>query len=149
MTIRIATLDDYEEICEMYRELLYITYEGMEIGKKIHTDQCVYAWFMANRDINVTVSEDGEITGFTVAFIQNLMVVESYYYGDLAFVKEDFRRSRAAYLLYNAIVERAKILELPIMAKAYVGGGNKDQVDKIQSRWGVPIFTEYSSVGKN
>lgn len=145
MNLRVATTDDYLELVGMYRELLAVTYEDMQLGKDIFMYGAVIEWFKQNKDIVICEKEDGIITGFTVAYLQDTGVVEPYYYGDIAYVKPEFRKGRSAYLLYNNGVNYAKKEGLPIIAKAYVGGGNKESVDRIQGRWGHPVFTEYST----
>ena len=133
----------------MYKDLLTITYPNLKIGEQIHIDRNVNDWFMANRDIMVSITNDGEITGFAVSYLVSLVVVEPYLLGDIAYVKEPFRRGRSAYLLYHDVVNKAKAANLPLIAKAFVGSGNKDHVDKIQSKFGEPIFTEFLMNRKN
>ena len=147
MILRPATLKDYEEIVAMYKELLKAVYPHIKLGEDIFIYGAVQSWYQTKKDIVLCENKDGIITGFTMAYIEEIGVVEPYYFGDIAYVKQEFRKGRSAYLLYNNVVTFSKRLGIPLIAKAFVGDGNKDQVDKIQSRWGVPIFTEYTTAG--
>ena len=142
--LRPATLDDYNELRTMYKDLLRIVYSDMEIGKDIHIDASVADWFVQKKDVIISETSDGEVTGFSVAWLTELGIVEPYYYGDIAYVKEEYRKGRSAYLLYNNVVDYATIqLGVPVVAKAFVGDGQADKVAKIQSKFGKPRFVEY------
>ncbi len=142
--LRLATLDDYNELRLMFKELLKTVYSDLKVGKDAHIDASVYDWFSSDKDVIISETDDGVITGFTVAYIQDIRIVERYYYGDIAYVKPEFRKGRSAYLLYNNVVDYAKnTLNLPTIAKAFVGDGEADKVAKIQERFGKSRFTEY------
>jgi hypothetical protein len=149
MKLRPATIHDYLELVEMFKELIATVYDGLEIGEEIFFHRTVHSWFTAKRNVIISETDDGIITGFTVGYIEDIGIVKPYYYGDLAFVKEKYRRGRSAYLLYNNVVDYAEQLNLPLMAKAFVTEENKDKVDKIQARWGKPRFVEYYKGIKN
>lgn len=143
MIIRPSKLSDYKELVDMYKELISITYDGMTLGEDIFFYGVVTEWFKANKNIVICETDDGDIAGFTLAYMEDIGVVEPYYYGDIAYVKPKYRKTKAAYLLYNNVVQFGKSLGVRVIAKAYVGGGNKDNVDKIQSKFGNPHFIEY------
>jgi len=143
MTLRTASMKDYEELVSMYKELIKVVYEGMNIGEDIFFYGVVIDWFKQNKDIVVCENEAGDIVGFTLAYVEDIGVVEPYYFGDIAYVKPEYRKTKAAYLLYNNVIGWGKKLGYKVQAKAYVGGGNKEKVDRIQSKFGSPQFTEY------
>lgn len=147
ITLRPAVLADYEELVAMYKELLKVVYHGLEIGEDIFVHGAVQNWYQKNNDIVIAENEAGVITGFSSAYVEDIGVVQPYYYGDLLYIKEEFRKGRSAYLLYNNVVDYAKKKGLPVIAKAYVGNGNKEKINKIQERWGTAIFTEYTTGG--
>ena len=143
MKLRPARLSDYEELVQMFKALIETVYDGFEIGEDIFMHGTVQQWFKDQKDIVICVTEDGEIAGFTLGYIEDIGIVHPYYFGDLAYVKPEYRRGRSAYMLYNNLVEYADGQGLPLMAKAFVSEENKDQVDRLQSRWGKPRFVEY------
>lgn len=143
MKLRPALLSDFEELVKMFKDLIITVYDGFEINEDIFFYGTVEKWYHAKKDIIVCEKDDGTITGFSVAYIEDAGFIKPYYMGDLAYVKPEFRKGRTAYLLYKNVVDYATQQGLPVIAKAYVSEENKDQVDKIQSRWGKPRFVEY------
>lgn len=143
MKLRPALLIDFTELAEMYKDLARIVYDGSELKEDIFFHGIVIKWFEMNRDIVVCETDDGKIAGFTLAYIEDIGIIDPYYYGDIAYVKEEYRKTKAAYLLYNNVVTYGKSLGFRVIAKAYVANGNIDQVDKIQKRFGSPHFIEY------
>ena len=143
MTLRPATLKDYEELVSMYKDLVYTVYHGMKVNDDIFLYGTVLEWFKKKRDIIVCETKDGDIAGFSLSFIEDIAIVEPYYMGDIAYVKPEYRKTRCAYLLYNNVVDYGKRIGLKVRAKAYVGNGNIDKVDKLQARFGTQQFTEF------
>lgn len=143
MKLRNATLSDYEEIVQVYKDLTKTVYEGMEIKDDIFFYGVVLEWFKKRSDIIICETNDGDIAGFTLAYVEDILIVEPYYYGDVAYIKPEYRKSRAAYLMYHNVVDMGKAKGLKVVAKAYVGNGNKNKVDKLQERFGSPQFIEY------
>ena len=143
MNIRPATTRDYAELVDMYKELIYGVYDGFEKGEDIYFHGAVQNWFTQKKDVIVCEKGDGTITGFSLAFVESIGVIEPYYYGDSAYVKPEFRKGRTAYLLYNNVVDYAAQQGLPVIAKAFVSEENENKVDKIQAKFGKPRFIEY------
>lgn len=142
MKLRKATTSDYVEIVKMYKELVETVYHNMRISDDIYFYGAVIEWYKADKDI-VIAEKDEEIAGFTLAYVENIGVVEPYYYGDIAYIKPKYRKTRAAYMLYNNVVNYGKELGLKVEARAFVGNGNKNNVDKIQSKFGKQEFIHF------
>lgn len=143
MKLRVAGLNDYNELVAMYKDLVHTVYDGMKIGEDIFFHGVVTQWYQTNKDIVICETDDGKIAGFTLAYKEDLGIIEPYYFGDIAYVKPEYRKTRAAYLLYHNVVEYGKKLGLKVQAKAFIGGGNKERIDKLQGRFGSPQFVEY------
>lgn len=143
MKLRPATLHDFEELVKMYKELVKTVYYDLKINEDIFLYGTVLEWFKKKRDIILCETDDGEVAGFTLSYIEDIAIVEPYYMGDIAYIKPQFRKSRAAYLLYNNVVDYGKRIGMKVQAKAFVGNGNQDKVDRLQSRFGNPQFIEY------
>ena len=145
MKLRPATLKDYNELVEMFKDLIAVVYKGFNLGSDIYYHGTVQDWFKSNKDIVICETKDGEVAGFTLAYVENIGIVQDYYFGDIAYVKPKFRKGRAAYLLYNNVVDYADQLGLPLVAKAFMGD---DRVDKIQSKFGEPFLMEFKRLKK-
>ena len=143
MKLRPAELSDYRELVDMYIELAKVVYDGMKISEDAYFHQVVINWFKMGRDITICETKDGDSAGFTLAYKEDIGIIEPYYHGDIAYIKPEHRKSRAAYLLYNNVIEMGKQLGLRVIAKAFVGDGNKEKVDRLQGRFGEPRFIEY------
>ncbi len=142
--IRPAQLKDFKEIAEMYKDLIVVVYKGLILNEDIFFYGAVQAWYQNKKDMVVSYEDTTEkLTGFSLSYIDSFGFMEPYYMGDIIFIKPEFRKGRSAYLLYNNVVEYADGQKLPLIAKAYIGDGNIDQVDKIQSKFGEPIFKEF------
>ena len=102
-TLRQATLNDFEELVSMYKELIKIVYHNCKLSDDIFFYGAVIEWFRQKKDI-IVAEVDGKVAGFTLAYVENLQIIEPYYFGDIAYVKPEFRNTRAAYLLYNNVV---------------------------------------------
>jgi len=143
MRLRVGTIDDYNELFAMYKDLLKTVYSDMKIGKDIFIHGAIQNWFRQNHDIVICETDEGVITGFTLAYVQDIGIIEPYYMGEIAYVKPEYRKGRTAYLLYNNGVQYADKQGLPLVAKAFVGDGGRDRVEKIQSKFGKLRFVEY------
>lgn len=145
MILRPAGLKDHEELVEMFTDLIKTIYKGFVIGEPFFFHRNVIAWFESRKDVVICEKEDGTIVGFSMAYIDDIGFIEPYYKGEIAYVKPEYRKTRAAYMLYNNVIEYAKKRNMKVISAAYVGDGNRDQVDKLQSRWGKPMFVEYTT----
>ena len=142
MILRPATLNDFVELVQMYKDLIKTVYHNMNLSEDIYFYGAVIEWFKQKKDI-IIAEQDGVIAGFTLGYVENLQIVEPYYFGDIAYIKPEFRKSRAAYMLYNNVVNYGKELGLKVEARAFIGNGNANKIDKIQSKFGVPEFIHF------
>lgn len=141
--IRPAEVKDYEELVAMYIDLIETIYSGFEIKESAYFHRVVIRWYEQQKDIVICETEDGEIAGFTLGYIEDIGIVEPYYNGDIAYVKPKFRKTKVAYMLYHNVVKWAKSRGLRCVAKAYVGDGNSEKIDNIQGRFGSPRYVEF------
>lgn len=145
MQLRPARLMDHEELVGMFTDLIKTIYKGFVIGEPLFFHRNVIAWFEKNNNVVICEKDDGTIVGFSMGYIDDIGFIEPYYKGEIAYVKPEYRKTRAAYMLYNNVIDFAKKRNLKVISSAYVGNGNQDQVDKLQSRWGKPMFVEYTT----
>lgn len=134
MNIRKFELRDFEEVVEMYRLLTCEIYPDRQIGSKYFFYRAVMSWIDSGKDI-IVCEKDKDIIGFTMSGIDQCGgITEQVYSGEIAYVKEDYRKTRAAYLLYHNVSDYATEQGLRLIANAYLGGN--DKVDKIQKKLG-------------
>ena len=145
MKLRNATVADHDVLVEMFSDLITTIYKGFKIGQPFFFHRTVIAWFEKNNDVIICEKDDGTVVGFSMGYVDDIGFIEAYYKGEIAYVKPEFRKTRCAYLLYNNLANYAKQQGFHIISSAYVGGDNRDQVDKLQSRWGKPMFIEYTT----
>jgi hypothetical protein len=148
MRIRVATLDDFEDVTKMYKELIKTVYKGFEIKEDIFFYATVTGWYDRQYSIMVSEKDDGTLTGFSMCHIEDIKFIEPYIKGELAYVKPEYRKGRSAYLLYNNIVELAKNMNLPLISSGFIGGGEVDKIDRIMSKFGQPLFKEFVRFNK-
>jgi len=141
MKIRVATLDDYEELVDMYENMIREVYRGLKIREKIFFYGTVSKWFESGCSIVISEKDDKTITGFTLVKVEDIMIVEAYLKAELMFVKPEYRGGRSAHLLVNNILKLGKESNLPIIAAA--SNLSNSKMDKIAGKFGEVIFTEY------
>ena len=139
MTIRKFEIGDFEEVVSMYEALAKEIYPNRSHGAKYFFYRAVIDWVSSNKDI-VVAEKDGELVGFTLAYLDHCGgITEPVYNGEIAYVKPNARKTRAAYMLYHNVSNFANEQGLTLIANAYIGGENK--VDKIQQKLGgQPMF---------
>lgn len=139
MKVRLFTLSDYEEVVNMLYEMNKEVYQDRVIGHKYSYYMNVSDWITNKLDIYIA-EKDGEICGFTMSYIDTYYgLTEPLYRGELAYVKPKYRRGKAAYLLYNNIVSKAKELGLIIVSHSRI----ENKVDKMVEKHfnAVPKYT--------
>ena len=77
MILRNATLADFTELVSMYKDLSKIVYHNLKINDDIFFYGTVIEWFKRKRDI-VIADDNGTIAGFTLAYVEDLQIVEPY-----------------------------------------------------------------------
>ncbi len=124
------TLPDYEELVDMYYEFTKDVYSERTMGERYFFHKEITSWIANRRDV-VIAKKDGTIVGFTMGYADdNSGLTNRVYNGVIAYVKPEYRKTRAAYMLYMNVSERAKDLELTLMANGLVTNGVSDMIEK-------------------
>ena len=115
MKIRKFSIKDYEEVVNMHYEFCKEVYPNRAIGAKYAFYLLIDKWITSNCDIVVAYNKD-EICGFSMCFVNNMDgLTEPVYQAEIAYIKPQHRKGRAAYLLYNNAYQYAKEQELKIV----------------------------------
>lgn len=130
MILRKFRLDDYEELVDMFYEFTSEVYSNRKIGSKYFFYRAVQEWINDKKDIVVAVNND-TIVGFTLAYVDDLRgITEPVYQGDICYVREEYRNTRAAYMLYKNVYNYGKELGLIINSNGRISNGIDKMVMK-------------------
>lgn len=106
----------YEEVVNMFYEFTKEIYPERRIGEKYFFYKEVLNWINDGKDI-ILAKKDDEIAGFSLAYIdENGGLTNTIYHGDIVYVKPQFRKTRAAYLLYKNGADYAEEKGLSVIA---------------------------------
>ena len=122
---------DFEEVVNMYREILLEVYPNHTVKPLQYMAKLVLAWIDFNYDIMVTHNY-GEITGFSLGIVDSMGgVVEDYYLCEIIYVKPEHRKGRSAYLHYHTMIEYAKSQNWILGGNASTSTSSSDIAKKI------------------
>ena len=126
------SLEFYEDVVDMfYNFTREIFGDKRRIGSKYFFYKEVNRWIEESRDIIISVSDDGKITGYSMSYIdRNQNLTETIYNGEMAYVKPEYRKTRAAFMLYKNVVEYAKELNLNLIANGRVENNVDSMIEK-------------------
>ena len=131
MTLVPFRLEFYEELVDMFYKFTIELYgDKRRIGAKYFFYKTVNSWIEDGKDIILCL--DGYIpVGFSVAYIDDYKgLTEPIYFGDICYIKEEYRKTRAGYKLYNNVVNVAKDLGLNIVANGRIENGIDKMIEK-------------------
>ena len=113
------SLEFYEDLVDMHYAFITEVYgDKRRINSKYFFHKEVQSWIDNRREIVLAVS-NCKVIGYSLSYITDLSgLTEPVYKGEYVYVVKDARKSRAAYLLYNNITQRAKDLNMNVS-----GGG--------------------------
>ena len=130
MTLYSFLLSDFEETVQMYYEFTKEVYPDRKIGEKYFFYKEVMSWVNKQNDV-IIVKKDGIAVGFSMAYVDtNSGLTESIYSGVIAYVKPDYRKTRAGYLLYKNVSECANDKKMILMANGLVTNGVSNMIKK-------------------
>jgi GNAT superfamily N-acetyltransferase len=129
--LRKFQLDDYEVVVDMLYNFYIEVYGDMrKIGSKYFFYKEVAEWINSGKDI-VIAEQDCDIAGFTLAYINDFGgMTEPVYYGEIAFVYPEYRKGRAAYMLYKNVVQYAQEIGLNLFSNGRVENKVSDMIEK-------------------
>jgi len=136
--IRTYEYTDFDEVVEMYQDLIKTCYPSHKSGTVSHFKRVVLSWLDNGYDIFIA-EEKGIIKGFSVSFVEPKSVIEAYYRVSLIYVKKKFRMTKISYLLYANVLNISMLLELKLHCNVYLGNSSA----KIVSKYALPCFVEY------
>ena len=130
MTLHKFTFDDYEDVVDMYYNFTKDVYPDRKIGYRYFFYKEVMKW--VNLSNHIIVAKKGDIAvGFSLSYVdENAGLTNTIYNGVIAYVKPEYRKTKAAYMLYKNVSSKAKEIGLTLMANGLVTNGVSDMIEK-------------------
>lgn len=131
MKLKEFKLNDYEDLVNMFYDFIVEVFaEDRDIAPKYFCYKEVMSWINNKKHI-VLVGNDKETVGFSLSYIDEFNgLTNPIYTCEYAFVKPKYRKSRAAYLLYNNGSNVAKELNLNLVSNGRVENGVSNMMEK-------------------
>lgn len=131
MKLRQITLDDYEEVVNMYYNFMIEVFGNKrQISPKYFYYKQVIDWINSNKHIIVAYN-DKEICGFSLCYIDNMNgLTEDIYNAEVCYVKPEYRNTRASYMLYHNGSNMAKDLGLNLYVNGRIDNGVSKMIEK-------------------
>jgi len=122
--------DDIPVLVDMYQDLLTHAYPDRELASKLTLYKIVLSWFNDDDRIRVVI-KDNMIVGFSLARFENAGgATEMVINADITYIYAPFRKTKAAFLLYNDLVDYAKRCNLIIMSTS-----TPESAPIVEKRW--------------
>lgn len=132
MELRAFKLDDYEEVVDMlYSFMIEVFSEDRKISPKYFYYRQIQSWINQKKHIVLAVNKDNTIVGFSCCYIDEFdYLTESVYNCEYAYVKPEYRKTRAAYMLYKNGSSTAKELGLNLVSNGRIENGVDNMMEK-------------------
>lgn len=120
MKIRKATVEDIPVLVEMYIDLVTIAYPKRRIAPPIIFYDIVVDWILTEKRVRVTYNNT-ELTGFSYISTNNAGgLTETLLDAEISYVKVEYRKSRAAYLIYKDGFDYALSMNMGMMSTSNI-----------------------------
>lgn len=125
------TLDDYEDVVDMFYMFINDVFNNRKINAKYFFYKEVEYWIKNGYHIILAKNRDGINVGFTMCRIDNLSnLTEDVYVCDYCYVKEDYRNTRASYMLYKNGYNYAIENNLQLVVSGRINNGVSNMIEK-------------------
>ena len=123
-------LNDYEEVVDMFYMFMKDVMSNRKLNPKYFYYKEVMEWIRNGNHI-VVAKKDGITTGFSMCRVDNLNhLTEDIYVCDYCYVKEEYRKTRTAYLLYHNSYSFAKENNYILSVNGRIDNGVSDMIEK-------------------
>lgn len=132
MRIRRMEIGDFEEVVDMYYNFCKEVFGAKrKIAPKYFYYQMVTDWINSGKDIIIAYDKDCKTYGFSMCYkdVFNYLT-EPVYTCEVAYVKPEYRNTRAAYMLFKNGYSYAKEQGLNIVVSGRVSNGVDKIIDK-------------------
>lgn len=116
--IRPAYISDLNEIVSMYKKVIKEVYPSKKLGSDFHFYKAVINWIDIGHDL--IISENNNIvSGFCMSYVDNMGgLIAPIYYGSEIFVKPEYRKTKAFYLMQKNIIKTAQSKKMDLISDA-------------------------------
>ena len=131
MNLRRITLEDFEEVVQMYYDFTVEVFGSQrKISPKYFYYKAVIDWINSSKDV-IIAEKDSTIVGFSMAYVDDFGgLTEPVYNGEIAYVKPEYRKTRAGYMLYKNVVAYADEIKMTLVANGRVDNGVDKMIEK-------------------
>ena len=130
MILRKMTLNDYEDVVDMYYEFNKEIYTNRKINPKYFFYQMVASWIKDDKDV-ILVEKDGEVIAFTLSYVNlNSGLTDKFYFAEAGYIKKEHRKTRAAYMLFKNISDYAEENNMNLAGTFFSENGTADMIEK-------------------
>lgn len=132
MYLRKFTLDDYEEVVDMYYEFIKEVFGDIrQLSPKYFYYKKVIDCINSKKHIVLSVSDVGVITGFSLCYVDEFDGLTNPVYScEIAYVKPTYRNTKSAYMLYHNGSKVAKELGLNLITNGRIENGTSKMMEK-------------------
>lgn len=142
MVIREYKPSDFEEVVQMYYNMCIEAYPHRQFKEKQYFYNNVMRWLSYNYDIMI-VEKNNDIVGFSLCYYDSLGgIVEDFYNMECVYIKEQYRKSRALYLIVMTAINYCDKMGLILSGNA----SDVTESSKISSKYGIKLFTKYERI---
>lgn len=132
MYLRKFQLEDFEELVDMLYAFTKETNEGLKLNPKyFYYKQVIFMINSKNNDVVLAVNKDGIICGFSYCRLDTMdNLLEAFYNCEYCYVKPEFRKTRAAYMLYKNSYKYAIEKKLTLRVSGRIENGVAKMIEK-------------------
>lgn len=132
MRLRKFLIGDYEEVASMLHSFYNEVFSSnRKIGSKYFYYKEVSNWINSKKDIIIAEDKYFNVVGFSLGYIDDCGgLTEEVYTCDYCYIKEEFRSSRAAYMLYTNGYRYSQELGLNLVTNGRVENGVDKMIEK-------------------
>lgn len=124
-------MNDFEEVVNMYYEFIKEVFGAKrKVSPKYFFYKEVMHWVNNKRDILLVVKGE-DICGFSMCYLDSFNnLTEPVYNAECAYVKPEYRKTRAAYILFKNGYNYAKEKNLNLVTNGRIENGVADMMKK-------------------
>ena len=133
-TLEEPSAHDIPVIVDMYHKLLEVAYPDREIASYLTLYKIVLSWFNEDDRLRLVLA-DKNVAGFSLVRFNNAGgATEMILDADITYLYEEFRKTRAAYIMYTDIVDYATRCDLILMSTS-----TPESSPIVEKRWGARV----------
>ena len=134
---RLRTKEEFFQVAKMYHEAVKEVYYFEEPADPVVLGKWLKEQLESpDFDLFVAIGGDGEVAGFGFGYVTQFEVLKNpVYFVEMVYVKPEYRRSNAAFLLMNALSKQSEKSGLTSISYLFADNRKKDGMPTIAKRF--------------